>query len=110
MIPAPARRPIHVTRRDLHATVVLVCGPDEVVSWPLTGDGRPDLSAVDALARLELAARRLGCSIRLRDVCADLVGLLDLVGLGECLEVGGKAEGGEEAGVEEVVMPDDPVT
>ena len=112
MIPATARRPTHVTRRDIHATVVLVCGPDEVACWPFTadaGDGRPDLSTVDALARLQLAARRLGCSIRLRDACADLVGLLDLVGLRECLEVGGQPEGGEQLGVEEVVVPDDPV-
>ena len=89
--------------------MVLVCGPDEVASWPLTGQGSPDLSAVDALARLQLAARRLGCSIRLRETCAELVELLDLAGLLGCLEVGGEPEGGEEAGVEEVVVPDDPV-
>ncbi|HWC10920.1 MAG TPA: hypothetical protein VG455_06820 [Acidimicrobiales bacterium] len=98
--------------------MVLVCRGTEVASWPLTGDG-PDLSAVDALARLQLAARRLGCSIRLRDACSELSELLDLVGLEEvvsgppgprtCLEVGGEAEGGEQAGVEEVVVPDDPV-
>ncbi len=89
--------------------MVLVCGPDEVASWPLTGHGRPDLSAVDALARLQLAARRLGCSIRLRDTCVELAGLLDLAGLSGCLEVGGEPEGSEQVGVEEVVMPDDPV-
>jgi ABC-type transporter Mla MlaB component len=109
MIPASSRRPTHVTRRDIHATVVLVRGPVEVASWPLTGKGRPDLSAVDALARLQLAARRLGCSIRLREPCAELVRLLDLSGLSGCLEVGGEPEGGEQPGVEEVVMPDDPV-
>ena len=89
--------------------MVLVCGPDEVASWPLTGTRGPDLAAVDALARLQLAARRLGCSIRLRETRAELVELLDLVGLRGCLEVGGEPEGGEQIGVEEVVMPDDPV-
>ena len=115
MTPAAAGRRTYVTRRDIHATVVLVRGPDEVSSWPLTGNGRPDLSAVDALARLQLAARRLGYSIRLRDTCAELtellelVGLLDLAGLRGRLQVGGEPEGGEQVGVEEVVMPDDPV-
>ena len=109
MIPSTGGRPTDVTPRDRHATVVLVRGPDEVASWPLTGKGRPDLSAVDALARLQLAARRLGCSIRLRDTCAELAELLDLVGLSECLQVGGEPEGGEQVGVEEVVMPDDPI-
>ena len=89
--------------------MVLVCGSDEVASWPLTGEGRPDLSAVDALARLQLAARQLGCSIRLRDTSAELTDLLQLCGLRGCLQVGGEPEGGEQLGVEEVVMPDDPV-
>ncbi len=119
MTPARAGRPSCVTRRDLHATVVLVCGRTEVASWPLTGTGRPDVSSVDALARLQLAARRLGCSIRLRDPCPELSALLDLVGLrevvtgapgpGRCLEVVGEPEDGEQPGVQEVVMPDDPV-
>ena len=77
---------------------------------------RPDLSVVDGLARLVLAARRQGCSIRLRDVCEELSVLLDLVGLAEVTGVaglrgqaGGKPEGGEQTGVEEVVVSDDPV-
>ena len=74
----------------------------------------PDLALVDALARLQLAAGRLGCSVRLRDVSEDLAQLLDLVGLpcgwgGPTLavEAGGETEGGEELGVQEVVPPDD---
>jgi hypothetical protein len=86
--------------------VVLVRDNAEVASWPLVLPARPDLSVVDELARLQLAARRLGCSIRLRDGQGDLWGLLDLTGLG--VEVGGKPEGGEQGGVEEVVMSDDP--
>ncbi len=98
--------------------MVLVRGGIEVASWPLTGAERPDLCAVETLARLQLAARRLGCSIRLRDTCAELSALLDLAGLADvvpaepragALEVGGQAEDGEQPGVEEVVVPDDPV-
>ncbi len=92
-------------------------GDEEVASWALQcTTGRPDLGLVDEVARLQLAARRLGCSIWLRHACPDLVLLLDLAGLRDVvgpgrrpLQVVGEAEGGEEAGVEEVVMPDDPV-
>jgi hypothetical protein len=96
--------------------VVLVCGDVEVASWPLAGLDRPDLAVVNELARLQLAARRMGCSIRLRAACTELRELLDLVGLGElradaglCRQSSGEAEGSEQIGVEEVVMPDDPV-
>ena len=43
----------------------------------------PDLVVVDALARLQLAARRLGYSIRLRNPSAELRALLDLEGWAE---------------------------
>ncbi len=96
--------------------MVLACGGAEVASWPLPWSGRPDLAVVDELARLQLAARRVGCSIRLRDAPPALSRLLDLLGLGEVLgaaglrlEVGRQAEGGEQVGVEEAVQPDDPV-
>jgi hypothetical protein len=54
----------------------------------------PGLAAVDALARLQLTARRLGCEIRLRDASVDLQDLLDFVGLRDvlCVEAGGQAE------------------
>ncbi|MEV6397785.1 STAS domain-containing protein [Streptomyces sp. NPDC051907] len=42
-----------------------------------------NLTAVDALARLQLTARRLGCRIRLRNAGAELRLLLDLVGLAD---------------------------
>ncbi len=97
--------------------VVLVRGDVEVASWPLASGGRPDLAVVDELARWQLAARRLGCAIQLRAAGAELVELLELVGLGAVVtgvaglgpEAGGQAEGGEQAGGEEVVVPDDPV-
>jgi hypothetical protein len=101
-------------RRDLHGVVVLVDDGDEVARWPLPG--RPGLEMVDDLARLQLAARRGGLSVRLRQASPALSELLDLTGLGQVLpavplrEAEGEAEGGEQAGVEEVVVPDDPVT
>ena len=94
---------------DARAEVVLLCDRAEVASWPLRCSGRLDLSVVDDLARLQLEARRQGCSISLRHACPDLVELLQIVGLADVLQVGGKAEDGEQGGVEEVVVPDDPV-
>ncbi|MCX4586576.1 STAS domain-containing protein [Streptomyces sp. NBC_01481] len=44
-----------------------------------------DLAAVNALARLQLTARRQGCRIRLRDARPELRALLDLVGFGEAV-------------------------
>jgi hypothetical protein len=99
--------------RHSDAVVVLVLGGTELASWPLVGCGRPDITVVDRLARWQLDARRLGCRIELREACGELTELLDLVGLGEVVtvlrEAGRQAEGGEEGGVEEVVMPHDPV-
>jgi hypothetical protein len=96
--------------------VVLLRGGAEVARWPLPGSDRPDLALVDEFARLHLAARRAGYSIRLRDVPAALSGLLDLLGLADLLgarglriEAGRQAEGGEQVGVQEAVQPDDPV-
>lgn len=61
--------------------VVLTCGENEVARWPLPGGHDPDLSVVDLLARLHLAARRLGCSIRLGDPPDPLLALIELTGL-----------------------------
>ena len=114
---AALRRRSRVVRPDVVATVVVVCGQSEVTSWPLRARGRPALTVVDDVARLQLAARRLGLSIRLRDASVEFSELLERLGLGEVvprigglgIEVGGQAEHGEQVGVEEVVMPDDPV-
>ena len=84
-----------------------------VASWPLAADGRVDLAVVDDLARLHLSARRLGYAVRLRHAAPDLSALLRFVGLAEVLQVDGQVDGqaedGEEGGVEEVVVADDPV-
>jgi len=106
--------------------VVLACGDTELATWVLAPSDPVDLSLVDELARLQLAARRVGCSIHLRNAGPELTGLLAFVGLAEAvagvapamrptlrqepaLRVEREAEGGEQRGVEEVVMPDDPV-
>jgi hypothetical protein len=82
------------------------------------GLDRPDLEAIDAVARLALAARRLGCGIRLENASPDLRDLVAFVGLAEVLpcsiasavESGGQTEQGEEpGGVEEERDPADPV-
>jgi hypothetical protein len=100
-----------------YATLVVV--RDEVVvnSWSLAGAGPPDAATVDELARLYVVVRRLGYSVRLRDVSADLRRLLDLCGLSHLFGVGslrvemvGEAECGEQLCIHEVVEPDDPVT
>jgi hypothetical protein len=73
-------RRIGVPRLD-PTTVVIVCGDSEVASWPLVRHGPPDLSTVDDLARLALAVRRLGWSLRLRHPSGELSELLELAGL-----------------------------
>jgi hypothetical protein len=66
----------------------------------------PDALTIDVLARLQLAARRLGRRVQLRNVSDELRKLIAFVGLAEVLELGlepiGEAEeredrlGGEE--------------
>jgi ABC-type transporter Mla MlaB component len=77
----------------------------------------PDAVTVDALARLQLTARRLGRQVRLRGACGDLQGLLRLTGLSEVLPIApelpleprGQPEEREQARrVEEEADPGDP--
>ncbi|MET8977878.1 STAS domain-containing protein [Streptomyces sp. NPDC004539] len=72
----------------------------DVVVVDVSGLGPPNLAHVDAVARLQLAAKRAGGRIRLRDPDPALTALLRLVGL--VLEVEGEAEEGEPAGGVEV--------
>ena len=89
------------------------------VTCDVAGISEVDLATVDALARLQLVARRLGCTIELRDAPDELRELLALAGLAEvvpCLdrlpaEVRGQSEKREEpGGVEEEGDAGDPVT
>jgi ABC-type transporter Mla MlaB component len=76
----------------------------------------PDAVTVEALARLQLTASRLGLRVRFRGASPELQRLLGLMGLGEVLpcgdsgvEPGGQAEQREQARrVEEERDPGDP--
>ena len=56
----------------------------------------PDAVAVDALARLQLAAKRFGHTLRLVHACDELRGVIDLMGLSDVLPSSGEL--GVEAG------------
>jgi ABC-type transporter Mla MlaB component len=71
----------------------------------------PDAGSVDALARLELLARRQGKQLRLRKVSSELQQLLGLCGLADILRVeavGQPEEREERVGVEEERQLGDP--
>lgn len=79
--------------------------------------GRPTVVTVNALARLQLVARRHGCRIRLRGAGPELLMLLELVGLTDIVrpvdDCGGSVETGPDppgrrthaAGVARVTRP-----
>jgi ABC-type transporter Mla MlaB component len=78
-----------IARTDLPGLCERVCGL-------LEGSGpglalcdvrgiEPDAVAVDALARLQLAARRHGCQVRLRHASSDLRELVSFMGLSDVL-------------------------
>ena len=74
---------------------VTVVGPDgmHLATLVLAGPGEPDVGTVDDIARLSLAASRLGGRATLTDVLPALRALLELAGLGAEME--GQAELGE---------------
>ena len=76
-----------VTDEATRTTVVLCRGDLEVASWPLELGDCLDLAIVDELARLQLVARRLGFTVRLRHAGTGLRQLLDLAGLTEVVSV-----------------------
>jgi ABC-type transporter Mla MlaB component len=57
---------------------------DVVVRCDVAGV-EPDAVTVDAVARLQLAARRRGCEVRLHNASDDLLELVDLMGLANVL-------------------------
>jgi len=100
---------VTISGEESRAVVLVLASGVEVPILQGEAPLHPDLSVVDALARMELEARRRGGSIGLRNPCPKLLELLELVGLaGFLVEVDGEAEGGEQLGVQEVVEPDDP--
>ena len=78
-----------IARCDLPGLSSRVCGVlgrsgAAVALCNVAGVGA-DAVTVDALARLQLAARRYGCQVRLRCVSPELRELLDLMGLQDVL-------------------------
>jgi hypothetical protein len=70
-----------------------------------------DLAVVDALARLQLAARRAGLAFEVRDLPDDVRLLVAFCGLEDALRVEARRqpeEGEERVGVEEEAELDDP--
>jgi hypothetical protein len=91
---------------DPPTILVVDADTDEVVACL---DGRATVELVDVLARAQLAARRSGRRLRVRDAGDELRGLLELVGLSGVLglEPRREPEVGEQLGVEEVMQPRD---
>jgi ABC-type transporter Mla MlaB component len=83
-----------------------------IIDWDLSALAYVDAGTVDALARLQLTARRSGALLRMRNGSPKLVELVDFMGLKEVLlsvEVGGQTEEREHGvGVEEERELDDP--
>jgi ABC-type transporter Mla MlaB component len=78
-----------ITRADLPGLCERVCGLLErsgaaVAVCDVRGI-HPDAVTVDALARLQLAARRHGCQVRLRHASEELLDLLAFMGLRDVL-------------------------
>jgi hypothetical protein len=101
--------------RVVHGVVVLERAGAEVARWPVGTGGVADLALVDAVARLQLVARRSGCELWLEGASDALAELVAFVGLEPVLlrSAGGKVrrqpEDLEQPRVEEVVVTDDPV-
>ena len=78
-----------ITRDDLPGLCNRVCtvlerSSADVVLCDVSGV-EPDAVTVDALARLQLAAGRHGCRVRLRHASPDLLELVALMGLRDVL-------------------------
>jgi hypothetical protein len=85
---------------------------DDHIECDVAAVREPDLGTVDALARVELTARRLGSGIRLRGASVDLLELLAFCGvpLESVDELELQSEHREEpGGVQEERDPGDPV-
>jgi ABC-type transporter Mla MlaB component len=70
------------------AQVLLLVGGGDVLVCDLSELPRAHLGAVDALARLQLAARRGGCRLLLHGAPSGLAWLIELCGLERVFEAG----------------------
>ena len=87
-------------------SIVIVCDVSQILD--------PDGPALEALARLQLTAHRLGVTIQLQNACPVLVDLIALAGLTDVLvvadsgvEVDRQAEEREQARIDEEVLRSD---
>jgi anti-anti-sigma regulatory factor len=101
-LPRPSRSIVLVVHGPLAPTGPLVCDVSQITV--------PDEHALEALARLQLIARRSGTSIRLDNADERLVDLIAIVGLAEVLRVvesgvesDRQVEEREQVGIDEVV-------
>lgn len=73
-----------INHADLQGLCDRVCAllrtSGDVVACDVAGVA-PDAVTVEALARLQLAARRLGCEVRLRNASSALLEVVELMGL-----------------------------
>ena len=84
-----------IRRDDLPGLCDRVCAMLDVAGSALACDVagvEPDVVTVDALARLQLAARRRGCSVRLRGASEALLELVELMGLSHVIGHRGVSE------------------
>lgn len=107
-----------IARLCEHARLLLEDCDARVVVCDVGALVDPDAVTVDALARLQLTARRLGRQMRLQDACGELEELLALIGLSDAVPCGpglplqsrGQSEEREQGrGVEEETDPADPL-
>jgi anti-anti-sigma regulatory factor len=91
-MPEPSTMLVEITGRIDRADIPALCervrlsldgAPADVVVCDVGALADPDCVAVDALARLQLTARRQGRRFVLRDVSPDLQALLSFAGLSE---------------------------
>src|SRR4029453_17852703 len=85
-----------ISRSDLPGLCDRVCAlltarEAALICCDVTGVG-PDAATVDARARLQVAARKLGCEVRLRNASTPLLELVAFMGLSNVLV--GAAAGG----------------
>jgi ABC-type transporter Mla MlaB component len=89
--PHPAALSIRgpIARADLDGLTDRVCGLLRASAGGETlcdvAGVEPDALTVDALARLQLGARRTGCTVRLRNASPELLELVDFMGLADVL-------------------------
>jgi ABC-type transporter Mla MlaB component len=78
-----------ISRDDLPGLCDRVCAifrtENPEVAFCDVGGIDPDAVTVDALCRLQLAASRCGCQVRLRQASSELLELVELMGLRDVL-------------------------